>query len=141
MDSVMGDALAEQRFSVVLFAGFALLALVLVAIGLYGVMAQAVAARTREMGVRIALGARPSAVRRLVVMQGAALLGAGLAVGLPAALVSARLLGTLLYGVSPSDPLTTAAVVSAIAAVTILAAYVPARRATRVDPAVVLRGD
>ena len=139
MESAMGDALAQQRFSLVLFAGFAALSLALVAVGLYGVMMHAVNARTHEMGVRLALGARPSDVRALVVRHGLVLLAIGLALGIPGALAGARLLGTLLYGVTPSDPLTTIVVIVTIALVTVLSAYVPARRATRVDPASVLR--
>jgi putative ABC transport system permease protein len=141
MESAMRDALAQRRFSLLLFAGFAALSLALVAVGLYGVMTHAVAARTHEMGVRLALGARPAEVRGLVVRHGLRLLALGLALGIPAAIAGARLLGTLLYGVTPSDPLTTLAVIGTIALVTALAAYIPARRATRVDPATVLRGD
>jgi len=91
------------------------------------------------MGVRLALGARPSDVRALVVRHGLVLLAIGLALGVPGALAGARLLGTLLYGVTPSDPLTTIVVIVTISLVTVLSAYVPARRATRVDPASVLR--
>ena len=141
MESAMRDALAQRRFSLVLFAGFAALALALVAVGLYGVMTHAVTARTHEMGVRLALGARPSEVRGLVVRHGLRLLAIGLALGIPAAMAGARLLGTLLYGVTPSDPLTTLVVIGTITLVTAFAAYVPARRATRVDPATVLRGE
>ena len=140
-DTIMADALARQRFSVMLFAAFAGLALALAAVGLYGVMTHVVAGRTHEMGVRIALGARPSEVRGLVVRQGMGLLLVGLAVGVPAALGAAHLLGTLLYGVRPGDPLTLGVVVALIGGVTWLSAWLPARRATRVDPAAVLRGE
>lgn len=141
MNDVMRKALAQQRFSLVLFSGFSLLALTLVAVGLYSIMAYSVTARSREMGVRIALGARPSEVRRLVVVQGLGLLAGGLAVGLPAAILGARLLRALLYGISPADPATIAAVAGMLVLVAVAAAYVPARRATRVDPVVALRGD
>jgi putative ABC transport system permease protein len=141
MNDVMRKALAQQRFSLVLFSGFSLLALTLVAVGLYSIMAYSVTARSREMGVRIALGARPSEVRRLVVVQGLGLLAGGLALGLPAAILGARLLRTLLYGISPTDPATIAAVAGMLVLVAVAAAYVPARRATRVDPVVALRGE
>ncbi len=141
MSDVMRKALAQQRFSLVLFSGFSLLALTLVAVGLYSIMAYSVTARSREMGVRIALGARPSQVRRLVVVQGLGLLAGGLALGLPAAILGARLLRALLYGISPTDPATIAAVAGLLVLVAVAAAYVPARRATRVDPVVALRGD
>jgi putative ABC transport system permease protein len=140
-EGIMHDALAQQRFSVMLFAAFAGLALALAAVGLYGVMTHVVAGRTHEMGVRMALGARPSEVRRIVVRQGMGLLAVGMAVGVPAALGAAHLLGRLLYGVGPGDPLTFAGVIAVIAGVTWISAYIPARRATRVDPAIVLRGD
>ena len=140
-DSIMRDALAEHRFSVTLFAAFAALALALAAVGLYGVMTHVVNGRAHEMGVRLALGARPSEVRGLVVRQGLGLLAVGIAIGIPAALAGARLLGKLLYGVHAADPLTFAAVIAAIGSVTWVSTYLPARRATRVDPATVLRGE
>ena len=140
-DTIMADALAQQRFSVVLFGAFAALALALAAVGLYGVMSHVVAGRSHEMGVRMALGARPSEVRGLVVKQGMWLLAIGMAAGIPAALAASQLLGKLLYGVRPADPITFAGMSLVVAAVTWISAYVPARRATRVDPAIVLRGD
>ena len=140
-DAIMEDALAQQRFSVVLFGAFATLALALVAVGLYGVMSHVVAGRAHEMGVRMALGARPAEVRGLVVTQGMWLLTIGMALGIPAALAASQLLGKLLYGIGPADPVTFAAMSIVIALVAWIAAYVPARRATRVDPAVVLRGE
>jgi putative ABC transport system permease protein len=140
-DAIMADALAQQRFSLVLFGAFAALALALAAVGLYGVMSHVVAGRTHEMGVRMALGARPAEVRGLVVKQGMWLLAIGMAAGIPAALAGSQLLGKLLYGVRPADPMTLAAMSSIIALVSWISAYLPARRATRVDPAVVLRGN
>jgi putative ABC transport system permease protein len=140
-DTIMADALAQQRFSVVLFSAFAALALVLAAVGLYGVMSHLVTGRSHEMGVRMALGARPSEVRGLVVRQGLWLLAFGMAAGIPAALAASQFLGKLLYGVRPADPVTFTAMSAVIAAVTWVSAYLPARRATRVDPAIVLRGD
>ena len=140
-ESIMGDALAQQRFSVMLFSAFAALALALAAVGLYGVMTHVVTGRAHEMGVRLALGARPSQVRGLVVRQGLLLLALGIALGVPAALASARLLGRLLYDVGPADPLTFGTVLATLTLVTWLAAYLPARRATRVDPASALRAE
>jgi predicted permease len=140
-DDVMRKALAEERFSMIVFAAFALLAVVLAAVGLYGVMSYVVSGRTREMGVRMALGARPVEVRRLVVRQALVLLGIGMVIGIPASIAATRLLGKLLYGVHPADPLTLLGVTAVIGAMTWLSTYLPARRATRVDPAVVLRGD
>jgi predicted permease len=140
-DSVMRDALAQQRFSVTLFAAFAALALTLAAVGLYGVMTQVVNGRAREMGVRLALGARPSEVRGLVVKQALSLLAVGLAIGIPSSLAAARLLGKLLYGVDATDPLTFAAVAAILAAVTWLSASIPAARATRIDPSTALRSE
>ena len=105
-DTIMGEALAQQRFSVVLFGAFAALALALAGVGLYGVMSHVVAGRAHEMGVRMALGARPSEVRGLVVKQGLWLLAIGMAAGIPAALAASQLLGKLLYGVRPADPAT-----------------------------------
>jgi putative ABC transport system permease protein len=140
-DEIMRDALAQQRFGVMLFAAFAVLALGLAAVGLYGVMTYVVAGRAHEMGVRMALGARPAEVRGLVVRQGMWLLVIGMAIGVPASLAATRLLGKLLYGVHPADPLTFLGVTIVLGAVTWISAWVPARRATRVDPATVLRGD
>jgi putative ABC transport system permease protein len=140
-DTIMAEALAQQRFSVALFGAFAALALALAAVGLYGVMSQVVAGRAHEMGVRLALGARPAEVRGLVVKQGMWLLAIGMAVGIPAALAGSQLLGKLLYGVRPADPITFAGMSFVIGLVIWISAYVPARRATRVDPAIVLRGD
>jgi putative ABC transport system permease protein len=124
-----------------MFSAFAALALALAAVGLYGVMTHVVTGRAHEMGVRLALGARPSQVRGLVVRQGLLLLALGIALGVPAALVGARLLGKLLYDVGPADPLTFATVLATLTLVTWLSAYVPARRATRVDPASALRAE
>ncbi|HXT31985.1 MAG TPA: FtsX-like permease family protein, partial [Vicinamibacterales bacterium] len=131
----------QQRFSVMLFAAFAALALALAAVGLYGVMTHVVNARAHEMGVRLALGARPASVRGLVVNQALRLLAIGLAVGVPLSLAAARLFGKLLYGVGPSDPLTLVTVVGALAGVAWVSAWIPALRATRIDPATALRAE
>jgi putative ABC transport system permease protein len=138
-DAILRDALAERLFGTALFAAFAALALVLAAVGLYGVMAQLVTGRMHELGVRLALGARPSEVRGLVVRQALGLLALGVFIGLPLAVLTARLLGTLLFGIGPGDPLTLLAVVAVLGIAASVAAYLPARRATRVDAARVLR--
>ena len=140
-ETIMRDTLAQQRFSLALFAGFAALALALAAVGLYGVMSSVVNGRAHEMGVRLALGARPSEVRGLIVRQALVLFAVGLLIGLPLSLAGARLLGKLLYGVGPGDPLTLLAVTAVLAGVAWLSAAIPAARATRIDPASALRAE
>ena len=135
----VGDATARTRFGAALLAVFAALALLLSGLGIYGVLAFAVAQRTREIGIRIALGATRARVLRMVVRQGLALTAAGLLVGAVAALAATRLLASLLYEVAPSDPATYAAIALVLGAVAMLAVAVPALRATRVDPLVALR--
>lgn len=132
-------SILQERITAMLSAFFGALALLLAAIGLYGLMAYAVTQRTREIGIRMALGAKPSGVLKTVLRQTLVLVGAGVAIGLPCALAATRLIGHMLYGVSPNDPLTLAWVVGALFAVGALAGYLPARRAMRVDPMVALR--
>ncbi|HSE30845.1 MAG TPA: ABC transporter permease [Pyrinomonadaceae bacterium] len=134
------NALAATSLASSLVAVFGLLALLLASIGLYGVMAWLVSQRTREVGIRMALGAQPRDVLRLVLRQGLILTGAGLLIGLAAALVATRLFDTqVLYGVSPRDAFTFAAGSLVLTGVSLLACYIPARRATKVDPLVALR--
>jgi putative ABC transport system permease protein len=133
------SATAQARFSAALLALFAATALSLAAIGIYGVMSLAVAARTREIGIRIALGADRARVQRLVVGEGLALVAAGAVIGLAGALVATRLLRSLLFDLTPSDPMTYAAIVVLLAVAAIVASWIPARRAARVDPVVALR--
>jgi predicted permease len=132
-------SVAAPRFRTLLLGLFSAIALVLSAIGIYGVIAFSVARRTREIGTRMALGASPSSILRLVIGESAKLVVLGLAVGIPAALLLTRYLSTLLFAVSPTDPLTFAAVAILLALVALAAAYLPARRAMRVDPIVALR--
>jgi putative ABC transport system permease protein len=139
MDQYLGDLLLPRRLNTLLFVLFAVLALTLGAVGVYGVMAHSVAGRTREIGVRMALGAAPGAVLRLVIAQGMKQVLIGLVLGVAGALAFSRYIATLLYGVSPADPLTLAAVSAALAAVALCACYFPARRAARVDPLRALR--
>ena len=113
--------------------------MLLAAIGLYGVMAHAVARRVREIGIRMALGARTGEVRWLILRESALLVGLGAAIGLPAALASTKLVESFLFGLTPQDPMTIALSVVVLLGITALAGYIPARRATRVDPMVALR--
>ena len=135
----MHVSVAEPRFRTVLLGLFSAIALLLAAIGIFGVISFSVSRRTREIGVRMALGATPSSIRRMVLGESAKLVMFGLGVGIPAALILTHFLSTLLFGVTPTDPLTFIAVALLLMLVALAAAYIPARRAIRIDPMVALR--
>jgi putative ABC transport system permease protein len=139
LETVVSGSVETRRFNAALLEAFALLAFTLSMIGIYGVLSYTVGLRTREIGVRVALGASPAAVRRLVLKDGLGLAARGLALGLPLAMASSRLLEGMLFAVGPADPATLAVVSAAVFAAAALACHVPARRATRVDPTVALR--
>jgi ABC-type antimicrobial peptide transport system permease subunit len=131
--------IAQERMLTTLCGFFGVLALLLAVIGLYGVMAHAVTRRVREIGIRMALGARAGEVRWLILRETALMAGLGAVIGLPVAYVSTSLVKTYLFGLTPQDPLTIAIAVAVLLASTAIAGYIPARRATRIDPMVALR--
>jgi putative ABC transport system permease protein len=139
MDQVLAASVARERFQMLLLALFATLALVLACIGLYGVISYAVVQRTHEIGVRIALGAQSADVLRLVINQGMLLTLIGLVIGIAGAFAVTRVMTEMLFGVTATDPLTFAGVPLLLVAIAFLACYIPARRATKVDPLVALR--
>src|SRR5947199_5985861 len=139
MEAMLSEGVAAPRFRTILFAVFAGLALCLAMAGVYGVMAYTVGQRSNEFGLRIALGASTSSVVRLALGQGLALACIGLALGLAASIAGTRLLKSMLFEVQPNDPATFVAVATLLTVVALLACYMPARRATRVDPMVALR--
>jgi ABC-type antimicrobial peptide transport system permease subunit len=139
MEQRVAGSLARRRFTTVLLAMFAGFALALATIGIYGVMAYLVSQGTREIGIRMALGATEKTVLKLVVKQGMVLAMCGVAVGLIAALAFSRLVSGLLFGVKATDPLTFAAITILLTVVALFASYIPARRAARIDPMISLR--
>jgi putative ABC transport system permease protein len=139
METVLADSLSRSRVNALLFGVFALVALALAVVGVYGVMAYSVAQRTHEIGIRMSLGARPEDVLRLVIRQGMRLTLTGLAVGLVASLAGTRAIASLLYGVSSTDVTTWAEVLLLLAALAWLASFVPAKKATRIDPMLAMR--
>jgi putative ABC transport system permease protein len=136
---VVKASIAEPRFRTLLLAGFALTALVLAAIGVYGLISYSVAQRTREIGIRVALGAQPRQVTAPIVREGITLALIGIALGLAGAIVATRLLSSFLFGIEATDPLTFAAVAAVLLMVALLASYIPSRRASKVDPLDALR--
>jgi len=141
LESTLSSSEAQRRLATSLVGSFAAAALLLAAIGMYGVIAYGVAQRTREMGVRMALGATERRILRLVVGEGVRLAAVGAALGIAGALVSTRLIRSLLFETVPTDPLTFVVTPLLLAAVALLATYIPARRATRLDPTLAIRGD
>jgi putative ABC transport system permease protein len=139
MEHIVAGAVARQRFSMLLLAIFAGVALVLAAVGIYGVMSYSVAQQTREIGIRMALGAQRSDVLKMTVKQGLRLVGFGLAIGLVAAFILTRVMASLLFGISATDPLTFLIISLVLLAVAMLASYIPSVRAMKVDPMVALR--
>jgi putative ABC transport system permease protein len=139
MEEVMTMSTAQRRVTMVLIVAFALLALVLAAVGIYGVISYSVTQRTQEIGIRMALGAERATVMRMVIGQAMVLAGAGVVAGMAGAWSLTRLMQKLLFGVEPSDPMTFGTVAAVLGLVAAAAALVPAARATRVDPAIALR--
>jgi putative ABC transport system permease protein len=139
MEEVLSNSVSSRKYPMILLSVFALLALVLAAVGIAGVVGYTVVQRSQEIGVRMALGAQPRDVLRLVVGQSLTWMAAGLGVGLVASLMLVRMLGSLLFGVTPTDPIVLGSVAVVLAMVTVLASAIPARRATQVDPLKALR--
>jgi putative ABC transport system permease protein len=139
MDQRLSESMAPQRFNALLLGVFALAALGLAGVGIFGVLAYSVARRTSEIGVRMALGASRAQVTRLVVGEGLRLCGLGVLLGLAGSVPLTRLLGGVLFGVGPSDPVALASASAALVLVAVLACYIPARRALSVDPMTALR--
>jgi putative ABC transport system permease protein len=139
LEKVVDDSIAQRRLNMLLMGLFGGLAMLLSAVGIYGLLSHAVTQRTQEMGIRMALGAQAGDVLKLVLKQGMMLALAGEAIGLVAAFALTRLIRGLLFGVTPNDALTFIAVVGVLTIVALLACYIPARRATKVDPLIALR--
>ncbi len=139
MDQIISNSLTSERFQTTLLTLFGGLGLLIVIVGVYGVISYFVAQRTHEIGVRMALGATQTSVLRLVLRQGALLAVAGVAIGVAASLALARVLRGLLYGIAPSDPATLVGITALLMIVVLAASWIPARRATRVDPLIALR--
>jgi ABC-type antimicrobial peptide transport system permease subunit len=139
MEQVVSESVARERFSMLLLGAFAGLALLLAAVGIYGVMSYAIAQRTREIGIRMALGARRSDVLQLALGEGLRLVSVGVLIGLAAAFVLTRVMASLLFGVTPTDAATFITISVMLMSVATLASYIPALRATKVDPIFALR--
>jgi putative ABC transport system permease protein len=141
LDAILAESVAQPRFYMVLLTAFAIVAIALSAIGIYGVIAYLVGQRARELGIRIALGATPARVVRMVVREGIAMVAVGIGVGLIGALALTRLMVALLFTVKPTDAVTYVSVVALLSAVALVASLVPALRAAQVDPALAMRAD
>jgi len=141
LDQLIDQSVSPRRFVTFLLGGFSVLALILASLGIYGVVSYSVNQRINEIGIRIALGARPASVLRLAIARGVRLTLIGLAMGLGAALILTRVVSSLLFGVTAVDPITFAAIALLLGAVALVACYIPARRATRFDPIIALRCD
>jgi len=139
MDEVIARSMAERRFALEILSVFAAVALLLAAIGIYGVMSYTFSRRIHEIGIRVALGAQRSDILRMVLSEGMRLVAFGLAAGLFGAIIVTRFLRTLLFDVTSTDPLVFASIAALLAAAALFACYIPARRATHVDPLVALR--
>ena len=141
MEDLVAATTADRRFALTLFQAFAIVALLLAAAGIHGVLAERVAERTREMGIRSALGASGSDIARLIVRQGAMLAMVGIVIGIPAAAAASRAIAAMLFGITPGDPVTYVVVITLLGTIALIAAAVPAARAARVDPASALRAE
>jgi putative ABC transport system permease protein len=141
LDAILSGVTAPERYQAIVLVSLTLLALGIAGVGLYGVVAYSVAQRTPELGIRMALGAAPASVRRMVLREGLAIAGIGLAAGIAAGLAFVRLLGALLYGIEPTDVPSFGFAALALGLVALAATYVPARRAARLDPLVALRSE
>jgi ABC-type antimicrobial peptide transport system permease subunit len=136
---IVNRTLVTERLVAQVSSAFAILGLLIACVGLYGLLAYAVVRRRREIGIRIAVGASPGRVEWMMVRESLTLVAAGVAIGVPAAIAITRLVSSMLFGLAPGDPLTIAAVMAALTTATLVAAYLPARRAAGVDPTRVLR--
>jgi putative ABC transport system permease protein len=141
MDQLLGSSMAQRRLTMTLLVGFAGLALLLAAVGLYGVISYSVKQRTHELGIRMAMGAQAGDVLRLILTQGLRLNLIGVMIGLAAAFALTRWMETLLFGVRPTDPLTFTVIAAVLTLVAFVACWLPARRATKIDPMVALRSE
>jgi putative ABC transport system permease protein len=141
MDQIVSGSLERRRFVLTLLGAFAALALLLAMVGIYGVIAHSVGQRTQEFGIRMALGAQQYQLLLMVLGQTVSTLAVGLTVGVAGALIATRLMGSLLFGIRPTDPLTFSSMAALLAAVALVASYIPARRAAKVDPVVALRNE
>jgi putative ABC transport system permease protein len=141
MDHVVSESITQPRFNLFLLVLFSTVAMLLSAAGIYGVTAYTVSQRTRELGIRLALGAQVGDVLKMILAQGMAVIGVGLVLGLAAAFGLMRLLRSLLFGIGENDPLTFVAITIVLLIVALIACYIPARRATKVDPLEALRAE